>query len=111
MPSGEKSAIGSAASRSSAATAWSAGARTGRVAGPPPPPATSAQPALPMSGTKRTPPRSRRWKPPSAPRVISTSRWTEGSGPIGITSRPPSASCSSSAGGASGPPAATTMAS
>ena len=50
---------------------------------------------------------------PCAPRTrrTRTSCCSRGVGPIGITSRPPTASCSSNGRGMSGPPAATTIAS
>ena len=73
---------------------------------------SAAQPWAPMSGTKRTSPSSSRAK--SA--IGSAGHPDEllrrcGPRPTGMTRRPPAASCSSSASGTFGPPAATTIAS
>ncbi len=75
-----------------------------------PPADGSPNPWAPTSGTNRTGPRSSSSNP-SPIRRTRTSSWPRVSGPTGMTSRPPSASCSSSASGTAGPPAVTTMAS
>ena len=71
-------------------------------------PSQEGQPYFPMSGTNRAAPMSRRSS--SSPRFVKRARICSSRSPIGISNRPPSASCSASGVGTAGDPAVTRIA-